>query len=213
MTPQIPEAVIRRLPLYYRLLRALQARRTLAVSSEELGASLGVSAAQVRRDLTYFGRFGTKRQGYSVDRLRAELRLLLGLERRWRMVLVGAGHLGQAIAAYPGFAPEGFDLEAVYEAASEKIGIKVGEFVVRDVRMLPKDLRLHPADIAIVTVPGTEAQPVVDELVRAGVCAILSYAPASLKVPAGVELRQVDPVAQLQGMTYYLSRPRIRDMR
>ena len=203
MPIEIPEVVIDRLPTYYRLLSRLQAEGTTVVSSQELGEALGVTPAQIRKDLSYFGRFGKQGRGYSVQRLAEELRLILGLERRWRMVLVGAGHLGRAIASYRGFEPQGFDIVAVYDVAPEPGSEALG-LPVRNVAQLEQDLAVHPVEIGIVAVPAQEAQAVIDRLVRAGVSAILNYAPIAAQVPRHIEMRQIDPVLALQGMTYYL---------
>lgn len=203
MPIEIPEVVIERLPTYYRLLSRLHADGITVVSSQELGEALNVTPAQIRKDLSYFGRFGKQGRGYAVERLAEELRLILGLDRRWQMVLVGAGHLGRAIASYRGFEPQGFDIVAVYDvnpqAATEEFGVPV-----RDVGQLEHDLAAHPVEIGIVAVPAREAQAVIDRLVHAGVGAILNYAPIAAQVPAHIEVRQIDPVLTLQGMTYHL---------
>jgi redox-sensing transcriptional repressor len=204
---EIPDVVIDRLPVYYRLLVTLQAQGVTTVSSQELGDALNVTPAQIRKDLSYFGRFGKQGRGYSVQRLTEELRTILGLDRRWRMVLVGVGRLGRAIASYRGFEPQGFDIVGVYDVNPEAMGGGLGEdLVVRDVADLEKDLEGEPVDIGIVAVPAGEAQGVIDILVRAGVGAILNYAPTGAQVPPHVEVRQIDPVLSLQGMTYHLRR-------
>ncbi|MBX7110363.1 MAG: redox-sensing transcriptional repressor Rex [Dehalococcoidia bacterium] len=204
---EIPEVVIDRLPTYYRLLTNLQARGVAVVSSQELGEALNVTPAQIRKDLSYFGRFGKQGRGYSVQRLTDELRTILGLDQRWRMVLIGVGRLGTAIASYRGFEPQGFDIVGVYDVNPEAVGTELGgELVVRNVADLARDLADDPVDIGIVAVPAGEAQAVVDVLVAAGIGAILSYAPTAAQVPAGVEVRQIDPVLSLQGMTYHLRR-------
>jgi redox-sensing transcriptional repressor len=204
---EIPEVVIDRLPVYYRLLTTLQAKGLTVVSSQELGDALNVTPAQIRKDLSYFGRFGKQGRGYSVQRLTEELRTILGLDRRWRMVLVGVGRLGTAIASYRGFEPQGFDIVGVYDINPEAVGTEVsGDLVVRSVDELERDLAGGDVDIGIVAVPANEAQDVIDVLVRAGIGAILNYAPTGAQVPPDVEVRQIDPVLSLQGMTYYLRR-------
>ncbi len=206
MPLDIPEVVIDRLPVYYRLLSRMNDDGVMVVSSQELGDALGITPAQIRKDLSYFGRFGKQGRGYSVQRLSEELRLILGLDRRWRMVLIGMGRLGQAIATYRGFEPQGFDLDGLYDADPTLVGTEVIGIEVRDVAQLEEDLKRHPADIGVVAVPATHAQDVIDTLVRGGVRAILNYAPIALQVPPEVEVRQVDPVLQLQSMTYHLRR-------
>ena len=203
---EIPEVVIDRLPVYYRWLSRMQDTGMLTVSSKELGEALDVTPAQIRKDLSYFGRFGKQGRGYAVDRLVNELRLILGLQRRWRMALVGVGRLGRAIASYNGFQPEGFDIVVAYDSDPGEIGSEVSGVTVRDVRTAEAELRASPVDIGIVAVPGAAAQDVIDTLVRAGVHAILNYAPTTVQVPRGVELRRIDPLLSLQSMTYHLSR-------
>jgi redox-sensing transcriptional repressor len=203
---EIPEVVIDRLPVYHRLLSRLQADGVSVVSSQELGEALGVTPAQIRKDLSYFGRFGKQGRGYSVPRLAEELRLILGLDRRWRVVLVGVGRLGRAIASYRGFEPQGFDIIATYDINPEAVSTGADDIEVRDVGRLERDLASEPVDVAIVAVPASDAQAVIDRLVQAGVTAILNYAPIAAQVPSHVEVRQIDPVLALQGMTYHLNR-------
>ena len=206
MPLEIPEVVIDRLPVYYRWLSRMQEAGALTVSSQELGDALDVTPAQIRKDLSYFGRFGKQGRGYAVDRLVDELRLILGLQRRWRMALIGVGRLGRAIASYNGFEPEGFDIVAAYDSNPAEIGTEVSGVTVRDVRTAEAELRASPVDIGIVAVPEAVAQDVIDALVRAGVRSILNYAPSTVQVPPGVELRRIDPLLSLQSMTYHLSR-------
>jgi redox-sensing transcriptional repressor len=205
MPLEIPEVVISRLPVYYRLLTRIQAEGRTVISSQELGDALGVTPAQIRKDLSYFGRFGKQGRGYSVQRLTEELRKILGLERRWKMVLVGVGRLGRAIASYHGFEPQGFDVIALYDADQSVVGSEVSGHIVRDAALLESEVRANTPEIGVVAVPAEYAQTVIDTLVRGGVKAILSYAPRAVQVPRGVELRQVDPVISLQSITYHLT--------
>ena len=204
MPLEIPEVVIDRLPLYYRFLTRMQRDGHQVVSSQELGDALGITPAQIRKDLSYFGRFGKQGRGYSVQRLVDELQHILGLDRRWRMVLVGVGHLGRAIASYRGFDPAGFDIVAAYDAHPHKVEQMPGDIPVHDVADLEADLMRQPVDIGIVAVPAEHAQDVIDVLVRCGVLAILNYAPRTVQVPRHVEIRRIDPVLSLQSMTYHL---------
>ena len=206
MPTEIPDVIIGRLPVYYRLLSRMQDEGRTVVSSQELGEALGVTPAQLRKDFSYFGRFGKQGRGYSVQRLTSELRTILGLGQRWRMVLVGSGRLGHAIASYHGFRPQGFDVVAVYDSDPAVIGTSVDGHTVRDVRNLDANLRSDPVDIGIVAVPAEHAQEVISTLVNAGVRAVLNYAPRPVQVPDGVHLRQIDPVISLQSMTYHLRR-------
>ncbi|MDA0256310.1 MAG: redox-sensing transcriptional repressor Rex [Chloroflexi bacterium] len=204
MPLEIPEVVIERLPVYLRVLHRLQRDGHSVISSQDLGEELGVTPAQIRKDLSYFGRFGKQGRGYSVQRLIDELRQILGLEQRWRMALVGAGQLGQAIASYRGFGPQGFDLVAIFDASPSLVGATVAGQSVQSVDTLDERLRDSPVEIGIVAVPAEHAQEVIDRLVRAGVRAILNYAPRAVQVPKHVHVRQIDPAAALQSMTYYL---------
>jgi redox-sensing transcriptional repressor len=204
MPLEIPEVVIERLPVYVRALTALAAQGRDVVSSQDLGDQLGVTPAQIRKDLSYFGRFGKQGRGYNVHRLLEELRQILGLNRTWNMVLVGVGALGQAILHYGGFGPQGFRVVEAFDANPAVIGKQVGAVQVRDVAELKERLAEHHVDIGIAAVPAAEAQHVIDILIEAGVKAILNYAPIAAQVPPGVHVRQIDPVLALQSMTYYL---------
>lgn len=183
----------------------MQAAGSATVSSQELGALLDMTPAQIRKDFSYFGRFGKQGRGYPVAHLADALRLILGLNRRWRMVLVGVGRLGLAIASYQGFEPQGFDLVGAYDANPATIGTKLGGIIVQDVRRMESSLREQPADIGIVAVPEESAQQVTDSLVRAGVHSILNYAPINVQVSPDVVIQRIDPLLSLQSMTYHLS--------
>jgi redox-sensing transcriptional repressor len=204
MPLEIPEVVIERLPVYARALSALQARGLEVVSSQDLGDQLGVTPAQIRKDLSYFGRFGKQGRGYNVNRLMEELRQILGLDRTWTMALVGVGQLGRAIIQYGGFGPQGFHIIEAFDASREQIGEQIGALSIRDVADLPEVLQRTHIDIGIVAVPAPYAQSVINTLVEAGIKAILNYAPIAPQVPADVHIRQIDPVLALQSMTYYL---------
>jgi redox-sensing transcriptional repressor len=204
MNPSIPEVVIERLPVYARTLAQLESSGRQVVSSQELGVELGVTPAQIRKDLSYFGRFGKQGRGYNVQRLAAELKSILGLDREWTMALVGVGNLGRAILSYRGFAPQGFRTVSAFDSDHRTIGKTYGGVLVQDVQGLRKALRERPAEIGIVAVPAAAAQEVVNALVESGVKAILNYAPISSRVPPGIRLRDIEPVLALQGMTYYL---------
>jgi len=206
MTLEIPEVVINRLPVYARALAALAMDGETVVSSQTLGERLDVTPAQIRKDLSYFGRFGKQGRGYNVLGLLAKLREILGLDRKWRVALVGVGRLGQAIAEYGGFEPQGFQIVAVFDSDPAAIGTTVKDVVVRDSADLDTFLRQNPVDIGVVAVPGHAAQQVVDRLVSAGIRAILNYAPMTPHVPAEVAVRNIDPVLAMQSMTFYIKR-------
>jgi redox-sensing transcriptional repressor len=200
----IPAVVIDRLPLYARALASLDNQGREVVSSQELGVLLNVTPAQIRKDLSYFGRFGKQGRGYNVRKLLEELRRILGLNRQWRMALVGIGRLGRAILGYEGFAPQGFKIVEAFDSDPRVIGKQMNGLVIRDTRDLEKVLKENPVDVGIVAVPAEAAQDVIDALVRCGVRAILNYAPVAAHVPRDVQIKRIDPVLALQGMTYYL---------
>ncbi len=204
MESQIPEVVIDRLPLYARALALLEKENIEIVSSQELGAMVQMTPAQIRKDLSYFGRFGKQGRGYNVQTLRGELLQILGLDRQWSMALVGVGRLGRALISYGGFVPQGFRIVAAFDTDPRQIGRKVGELVVQDVSKLSSTIKERGINIVIVAVPPPHVQKVTDELVGYGVKAILNYAPAAARVPSGVKVREIDPVLALQSMTFYL---------
>lgn len=204
MALEIPEVVIDRLPIYGRALELLERQGREVVNSQELGERLGVTPAQIRKDLSYFGRFGKQGRGYNVKRLLEELRQILGLTREWSMVLVGVGQLGRAIVGYGGFIPQGFRIVAAFDADPKIVGTTVGDLTVKHTDALPQALRERKADIGIVAVPGANAQNVIDTLVANGVTAILNYAPIAPHVPPNVRIKDIDPVLALQSMTFYI---------
>ena len=207
MTLEIPEVVINRLPVYARALAELAAAGEAVISSQALGELLDVTPAQIRKDLSYFGRFGKQGRGYNVQVLLSKLREILGIDRQWRVCLVGVGRLGQAIAEYGGFGPQGFEILAAFDANPEVVGRELGTVPVFHSDDLDSFLRQNRVDIGIVAVPATEAQAVVNRQVGAGIRAILNYAPINAHVPNDVTIRHIDPVLAMQSMTFYIKRP------
>jgi len=203
---QIPEVVVLRLPTYLRALALLEAEGIEFISSRGLGARLRMTPAQIRKDLSFFGKFGRQGRGYSVSRLRRELQQILGLDKTWLMALVGVGRLGRAILDYKGFVPEGFKIVAAFENDPDMIGKKVSGVLIEDIANLEASLKEKKVDIAIVAVPSSDAQMVIDKLVRSGIRAVLNYAPICVRVSWGVRLQGIDPVLALQSMTFYLAR-------
>ncbi|MBX6341446.1 MAG: redox-sensing transcriptional repressor Rex, partial [Thermomicrobiaceae bacterium] len=200
----IPDIVVRRLPIYVRTLRRMQAEGIASVSSEELGERIGVTAAQIRRDLSYFGKFGKQGKGYDVARLADEICHILHLDHQWDVALVGFGHLGQAIAHYRGFEPNGFRIAAIFARNPDHIGREVNGLVVLHEREITRVVREMGIKVGIVAVPAEAAQEVTDRLIAGGVRAILNYAPVILRVPEGVWIREIDPTSALQSLTFYL---------
>lgn len=206
MTLEIPEVVINRLPVYARALADLAASGESVISSQALGELLDVTPAQIRKDLSYFGRFGKQGRGYNVNVLLSKLREILGIDRQWRVCLVGVGRLGQAIVEYGGFAPQGFEIVGAFDSNPALIGRKPGGVPVHHPDELDVFLRENRVDIGIVAVPALHAQTVVDRLVSAGIRAILNYAPINAHVPPEVTIRHIDPVLAMQSMTFYIKR-------
>jgi redox-sensing transcriptional repressor len=201
---EIPAVVIDRLPVYARALTGLELQGRDVVSSQELGEILGVTPAQIRKDLSYFGRFGKQGRGYNVLRLAQELRQILGLDRQWSMILIGVGHLGRAILSYDGFHPQGFIIVEAFDSDPSIVGEEIGGLKVRPLSDLTHYLETRQVDIGIVAVPPDSAGELINELVAGGVRAILNYAHTSVSVPAYVEVKNIDPVLALQSMTFYL---------
>ena len=202
---QVPEVVVSRLPQYLRVVNRLMEDGILVVSSQQLGDQLQVTPAQIRKDLSYFGRFGKQGRGYSVHDLVERLRQILGVNSYWNVAVVGVGRLGRAILNYPGFNPDGFHLVAAFDLSPEVIGEEVGGLVVRPLEELEQVAVEKDVSIAIVAVPVSETQEVVDRLVAYGVRAILNYAPIVPHVREGIRIRNIDPVLSLQSMTYYIN--------
>jgi redox-sensing transcriptional repressor len=203
-----PDIVVGRLPLYLRMLNQLIEEGRSTTNSQELGDRLGISAAQIRKDLSYFGGFGKYGSGYDVVFLRDQLRRILHLEQTWPVALIGAGDLGHALANYHGFSVNGFEIVAVFDSNASKVGTTIGGHVVQDAGRLEGVIAEKDVKIAIIAVPVTAAQMVADRLVAAGVRGILNYAPVILKVPANVKIQYIDPVARLQHMAFYVGNGR-----
>jgi redox-sensing transcriptional repressor len=200
----IPDIVVGRLPIYLRALQRMLAENRRVTSSQELGERLGISAAQIRKDLSQFGEFGKQGTGYSIDYLAEQIRKILKVDRVWEIAVIGAGDIGSAVASYQGFANRGMHVAMVFDNDPEKIGSQVGSFTVRDSANLETDVRQAGIRVAMISTPGFAAQAVADQLVSAGVGAILNYAPINLTVPEDVRVQYIDPVIHLQRMTYYL---------
>lgn len=201
---QVPEIVVERLPVYLRMLEFLRKEGKLIASSQELADRLGLSSAQIRKDLSYFGEFGKQGTGYNIDYLQKELREILHVDHVWDVVLVGVGDLGHALVHYQGFVPQGFRLVAIFDNAPKKIGTQVGDLRVQDMAELPRFVRDKKIRVAILAVPAEAVSSVAGTLVESGIHAILNYAPITLNVPAQVKVYHIDPVVGLQSMAYYL---------
>lgn len=206
MANDIPDIVIGRLPIYLRALRRLaEDGEKTTTSSQELGRRLGISSAQIRKDLSHFGEFGKQGTGYHINYLVEQLRRILHLDTEWPVALVGAGYLGHALASYGGFHSRGFEIAWIFDNDPDKIGLEISGVRVQSVEELEETIRAEKAQMAILAVPASAAQEITDILVEGGVRAILTYAPISLVVPEDVHVQYSDPVVQLQRMTFYLT--------
>lgn len=203
----IPTATVSRLVTYLRILTHLEEAEVARTSSDHLAREAHVSAFQVRKDLAYFGRFGTRGAGYSVPTLRRELRRILGLTRPWNVAIMGMGRLGAALADYPNFDQYDFQLVAAFDVDPAKIGSRIAGIEVRGVEALPEAVQNDGLDIAFVTVPPEAAQEAADRLVAAGITGILNFAPAVLDVPDGVRVEPVDFLAGLKRLSFYIQKP------
>jgi redox-sensing transcriptional repressor len=177
----------------------------VTISSDELARRGGTTSAQVRKDLSFFGSFGKRGLGYSVPELTDSLREILGLRRDWQVIIVGAGKIGTALAQYRGFRQRGFRVTAVYDRDPKKIGTRWDSLTVRDMAQVERDIAEERPDIAVLTTPADEAQQVVDQLVGAGIRALLNFAPIQLHVPPEVTLRNVNMAMELEGLSFALT--------
>ena len=201
----IPDIVIGRLPIYLRALGRLLQEEKEYTSSHELGERLGISSAQIRKDLSQFGEFGKQGTGYNVQYLYEQIRHILQVDREWLVAVVGVGDLGHAIANYRGFQARGFRIAALFDADPKAVGERLGDLTILPMGQLGAEIRRQGIRIAMIAVPAAEAQAVADRLIEGGVTALLNYAPITLTVPAGVRVQYIDPAAHLQHMTYYLT--------
>ncbi len=205
-TRRIPEATVARLPVYLRSLLVLAEEKTATISSERLAELAGVNAAQVRKDLSYLGSYGTRGVGYDVEYLLFQMSRELGLTHDWPVVIAGVGNLGQALANYGGFGERGFPVAALVDADDSKVGRSIAGIVVRHIDELPEIMAEHQAAIGIIATPAGAAQDVADRMVAAGVSSILNFAPAVVTVPADMSLRKVDLAVELQILSFYQQR-------
>jgi redox-sensing transcriptional repressor len=198
----IPNPAVRRLSLYLRQLEAFKRKDRRTVSSKQLGESLNLTDAQVRKDLAYFGQFGHPGIGYKVDDLIAQVKRILGTDKTWNVMLVGFGNLGRALASYRGFDAKGFRLVAIFDSDAGKIGKKHGPLTVQPLEALNETVQRLNIRLAMLAVPGEVAQEVADRLVEAGIHGILNFAPASINVPPDVAMNAVDLAVQLEQLSF-----------
>jgi len=203
-TEKVPDIVVGRLPIYLRALTRLADEGWDVVSSQDLARLLGVSSAQIRKDFSHFGEFGKQGTGYRIAHLREQLAAILNVDREWEVALVGSGPLAEALLSENPLAGQGFRITAVFDSRPERVGLRLGALEILDAASLPDVVDANGMRAAIVAVPASQAQETVDELVQAGIKAILSYAPVTLRVPPEVRIQYADAAALLQRMAYYL---------
>lgn len=201
---KIPDIIIGRLPIYLRALQRMADKGMQTTSSQELGERVGISAAQIRKDISQFGEFGKQGTGYRISFLIEKLSEIMKIDRIWDVAVVGAGDVGHALARYPGFINRGFRIVMVFDNDQAKVGQQIGEFVIQGTAGMVETIQEAGVQVAMLSVPAATAQEVTDMLVKAGVKAILNYAPISLTVSDDVRVQHIDPATHLQRMTYYL---------
>lgn len=203
---QVSELTTNRLSVYLRCLNVLDAADVKTVSSQSLAEQFHLNAAQIRKDLAYFGEFGVRGVGYYVKDLRRHLRQILGLDRRLKVAIMGAGNLGLALADYPGFRQEGFTIFALFDNQSTKVGQRSrGGVPIHDVKDLKALARREKIAIAVIAVPAASAQHVVNLVVAAGIKAVLNFSPGTIRVPGEVKLKSVDLTVSLESLSFYLA--------
>lgn len=201
---KIPDIIIGRLPIYLRALQRLAEKGVRNTSSQELGEMIGISAAQIRKDISQFGEFGKQGTGYSIPFLIERLQGILKVNRVWDVIIVGMGDMGHALARYNGFVNRGYQVTMLFDNDPAKIGQKVNDLEILGTAAMVEKVRENRIKVAMLTVPASAAQEVAEQLVKAGVKAILNYAPIHLNVPRDVHVQHIDPAIHLQRMTYYL---------
>ena len=200
----IPDIIIGRLPLYLRALNRMTTEGKIVTSSKELGEWVGISAAQIRKDISQFGEFGKQGTGYNIEFLSKKLREILKVDRVWDVAIIGAGDIGHGLARYQGFLDRGFRVALAFDNNPEKVGTKIGNVLVQDIAKMVEAINEADIKMAMIAVPAENAQSVADKLAKTGVKAILNYATICINVPDGVRVQYIDPATHLQWMTYYL---------
>jgi redox-sensing transcriptional repressor len=204
---QVSELTTNRLSVYLRCLNALDGAGVRTISSQALAEQFHLNAAQIRKDLAYFGEFGVRGVGYYVRDLKRHLRQILGLDKKLRVAIMGAGNLGLALADYPGFRQEGFEISALFDTLSTKVGQQSrGGVPIHDIHDLKKIARRDAISIAVIAVPAPSAQYVINLVVASGIKAILNFSPGAWEVPPDVKLKSVDLTVSLESLSFYLAR-------
>lgn len=201
---RISESVVRRLPIYLRYLNELNHKNVQTVSSQELGTRLDLNPAQIRKDLAYFGEFGKKGIGYDVNYLIEKIRQILKIDQQINVALIGAGNLGHALCNYNMYLKDNMKIQAVFDNSPSKIGTSINHLTVLPLDALKETIEKERIRVGIITVPAAEAQNVTDQLVEAGIEAILNFAPVIIKVPSHIRVHYADFTADLLSLAYYL---------
>ncbi len=201
-TLKIPEATVSRLSVYSRYLAQIDDKGIVTISSSDIAQGVGVSPAQVRKDLAYFGEFGTRGVGYNVKDLHYHILKILGLNKKWKVVIVGAGNLGSALSIYGGFRERGFEIVGIFDNDPQKIGFKVGNLEIKSIEKMPEIIKENNVKIGVITVPGEHAQDVANTLIDNGITALLNFAPKVLNTPDDVIVRTVDLSVNLEILTF-----------
>ena len=202
---RVSDAVVRRLPMYYRHLRELEKAGVVRISSQELGERMNLTASQIRQDINCFGGFGQQGYGYHVSNLKERIAQILGLHKQYHVIIVGAGNIGRAVANYAGFAREGFVIQAMFDVSAALVGVDVHGVLVQPMDKLDDWLSTHQVDIAVLSVPKACAQDTADRLVRGGVRAIWNFAPVDLALPEGVAVNNVHLSDSLHILSYRMN--------
>jgi len=204
---KISELTTNRLSVYLRCLNELAADGAKTVSSDSLATRFHLNSAQIRKDLAYFGEFGVRGVGYYIDELRAQLTKILGLEKEHRVAIIGAGRLGTALADYYGFTQSNFSVAALFDADAEKIGQRVGDVEIYDIKNFADAVKKDKIDVAVIAVPAQFAQSVLEQVAKAGIKAVMNFAPTPLRVEKDVKLKTVDLTISLESLSYFLAQP------
>ena len=203
----IPSITINRLSIYHRCLEKITEKEKglEIISSFKIAEMTGINSAQIRKDLAYFGEFGKRGLGYPLIDLSRELKKILGLDKKWSVIIAGAGNLGKALVKYKGFQKRGFIIKGIFDNNPSKIGKKLGHIFIYDIKEVEKFIQAENINIGILVVPADSAQEVADKMVTGGIKAILNFAPVHIVLPPEIEIHNVDLSIEFEGLTYYLS--------
>ncbi len=203
----IPSITINRLSIYHRCLEKItkKGKGLEVISSFKIAEMTGINSAQIRKDLAYFGEFGKRGIGYPIIDLEKELKKILGLDKKWSVIIAGAGNLGKALIKYKGFQKKGFIIKGIFDNNPSKIGKRLGHIFIYNIKEIEKFIQAENVSIGIIVVPADSAQEVADKMIRGGIKAILNFAPIHIVLPPEIKRHNVDLSVEFEGLTYYLS--------